>query len=67
MLDDSFKDEELNTLKLQEPKECMTLDQIKSPVYLECIALEHLLWDKFYGFNNNMHSFSVQLVDSEEL
>jgi hypothetical protein len=67
ILDEKFKDDEMNTLKLQEPKECITLEQVKNPMYLECIALEHLLWDKFYGFNNSMHSFNVELVESEEL
>ena len=67
VLDEKFKDEELNTLKLQEPKECITLEQIKNPIYLECIGLEHALWDKFYGYGKKMHSFSVQLVESVEL
>ena len=67
IIDDNFKDEELNTLKLQEPKESVSIEQIKNPIFLECQALQHLLWDKFYGYNKQMHSFNVELVESIEL
>ena len=67
IIDDSFKDEELNTLKLQEPKDCITLEEITNPVKLECYALEHILWDKFYGFKGKMYSFNVEIVDTCEL
>jgi len=67
IIDDSFKDEELNTLKLQEPKDCITLEEISNPVKLECYALEHILWDKFYGFKGKMYSFNVEIVDTCEL
>ena len=67
IIDEDFKDEELNTLKLQEPKDCITLEEITNPVKLECYALEHILWDKFYGFKGKMYSFNVEIVDTCEL
>ncbi len=67
IIDENFKDEELNTLKLQEPKDCVTLEEISNPVKLECYALEHILWDKFYGFNGKMYSFNVEIADTCEL
>lgn len=61
-----YKDEENNTLELQEPKDCVTLEEIVNPVQMECYALEKALWHKFYGKNNKLNTFSVTF-DSEEL
>lgn len=67
IIDENYKDDELNTLKLQEPKDCVTLEEITNSVKLECYALEHLLWDKFYGFKNKMYSFNIEIADIYEL
>ena len=67
VIDDKFQDDELNTLKLQEPKNNDVLEKIKTPMYMECMALEHLLWDKFYGYNKQIHDFTVYLQDSVNL
>lgn len=67
VIDDKFKDDELNTLKLQEPKSCVTLEEVTDPMQLEFHALEHALWDKFYGYKDNMYSFSVSVADTCEL
>ena len=67
VIDDVYRDDEINTLKLQEPKEYVTLEYITDPVRLECFALEHLLWDNFYGYKGKMYSFNVEIVDTCEL
>lgn len=64
---DNFKDEELNTLHLQEPKEAVSLEAVTDKVYLTCIGLEFLLWQKFYGYKNKLHTFSCECVDKDEL
>jgi len=50
VISERFKDDELNTLKLQEPKECIGnvseyFDNSKMISYL----LEHFIWDRFYS------------------
>lgn len=67
IIDEDYKDEEINTLKLQEPKEYITLEEITNPIKLECFALKHLLWDKFYGHKGKMYSFNVEIADICEL
>lgn len=67
IIDDVYQDNELNTLRLQEPKEDVTLEYVTNPIRLECHALEHLLWDKFYGTDNKMYSFNVEIADTCEL
>lgn len=67
IVNDSFADDELNTLRLQEPKESVTLEQVTDPKYLTCQGLEFLLWHEYYGQGGQMHSFSCQCVESCEL
>ena len=62
----SYKDNDLNTLELQEPKDCITLEEISNPIKMECFALEKALWHKFYGKDNKMHTFCVSF-ESEEV
>lgn len=64
---DNFKDEESNTLHLQEPKEAVSLEAVTDKVYLTCMGLEFLLWQKFYGYKNKLHTFSCECVDKDEL
>ena len=63
VLDDAYQDDEMNTLKLQEPKDCVSLEEVTNSIRLECHALEHLLWDKFYGIENKMYSFNVEIAE----
>ena len=59
VIHECYKDDEMNTLELQEPKDYVTLEEISNPVQMECYALEKALWHKFYGTNNKLYSFSV--------
>ena len=61
-----YKDEESNTLELQESKDCVDLEDITNPMQMECYALEKALWHKFYGKNNKLNTFSITF-DSEDL
>ena len=64
---DNFKDEESNTLHLQEPKEAVSLEAVTDKVYLTCMGLEFLLWQKFYGYKDKLHTFSCECVDRDNL
>lgn len=59
-----YEDSELNTLRLQEPKE---FKDATSDIFLTCQGIEFLLYDKFYGKKGKMHSFVCELVESVEL
>ena len=63
VFDDKYKQDEMNTLKLQEPKDCISLEEVTNPIKLECHALEYILWDKYYGYKNQMYSFNVEIAD----
>lgn len=67
VLDDEFQSDELNTLKLQEPKEAVSLEEVTNPIRLECQALEHILWAKYYGKDNKMYSFNVSIAEEYPL
>lgn len=67
IIDDDYSDEELNTLKLQEPKDRVTLEEVTDKMFLECQGLQHLLWDKFYGYKNKSYNFNVEACDTYEL
>ncbi len=64
ILNDSFASDELNTLRLQEPKE---IQEATSEIFLTCQGVEFLLWHRFYGKGGKMHSFNCELVESVEL
>ena len=64
---DNFKDDELNTLHLQEPKEAISLKAVTDKAYLTCMGLEFLLWQKFYGYNDKLHTFSCECIAKDEL
>lgn len=48
VISERFKSDELNTLKLQEPKEYVTLEYF-SQAQLIAYLMEHFIWDRFYG------------------
>lgn len=58
IVNDKYKDEELNTLWLQEPKECITLENFDE-VYLCAEVIKFALWDKFFGYKDNLYTFDV--------
>lgn len=53
-----YKDEEANTLWLEEPKECITLKDLDK-VFLYEEVVKFALWDKFYGYKDNHYTFDV--------
>jgi hypothetical protein len=61
-----FKDEELNTLYLQEPKQDININDIDE-LYMTKTLLEFALWNKFYGYKDKSYSFSINTVDEIEL
>lgn len=67
VVNDSYAKDELNTLRLQEPKESVSLEQVTDEKFLTCQGLEFLLWHEYYGQGGKMHSFSCQCVESCEL
>lgn len=58
IVNDEYKDEELNTLWLQEPKENVTLEDLDK-VYLYEEVVKFALWDKFYGYKDSLYTFDV--------
>ena len=49
IISDGFKDDEMNTLKLQEPHNC--IDNPKeyfNKKYMIARIMEHFIWDRFY-------------------
>lgn len=66
ILDDYYKQDELNTLKLQQSKNCVTLDELDD-IFCQSQLIEHYLWHKNYGYKDKIYSFSVTVVDEYEL
>lgn len=66
ILDDFYRQEELNTLYLQEPKDCVKEEEFTT-VKLLCFATEKFLWHSTYGIDGNFYSFSVRVEDTCEL
>lgn len=67
VVNDSFQDDESNTLRLQEPKKSVSLEQVTDEKFLTCQGIEFLLWNQFYGKGGKMHSFSCACVESCEI
>ena len=55
---DRYKDEELNTLWLQEPKERVTLEDFDE-VYLYEEVVKFALGNKFFGYKDSLYTFDV--------
>lgn len=63
VLNDKYKDDELNTLRMEdEIDKADTSDE-----FLTCQGIEFLLWDQFYGKDGKMYSFTCELSESVEL
>ena len=60
ILDPKFQDDEMNTLKLQEPEEHEPNDKV---LYEQ--LWEHFIWEKMYGVDGSMFGVGVDLEQSE--
>jgi hypothetical protein len=67
ILSEFYRDEELNTLRYQEEKSCVSLDDFDELRMTKDI-IEFAMWNKFYGFKNKSYNFCVQSeVDIDDL
>lgn len=48
VISESYKQDEMNTLKLQEPKESVNLEYFTN-ARLITYLMEHFIWDRFYN------------------
>ena len=65
IVDDHYQDDELNTLKLQEPKECISLEKVISKAFMLSQIMEHVLWHKCYSDNGKHYDFNIDYEESE--
>lgn len=56
-----YKDEELNTLRLQEPKQNVSFNEFDE-LYIAKSILEFALWSKFYGYDDKVYQFEIKSV-----
>ena len=67
ILSEFYRDEELNTLRYQEEKSYVSLDDFDELKMTKDI-IEFAMWNKFYGFKNKSYNFCVQSeVDIDDL
>ena len=67
VISDSFQDDELNTLRYQEPKECVNIEEFDE-LRLTKDAIEFAMWNKFYGFKGKSYLFTInEEIDIDEL
>lgn len=60
IITDKYRDDEMNTLQLQEPKECVKLEDISTKEFMLARIAEFALWDLCYGDGDKLYSFSVK-------
>lgn len=65
IVDEHYRDEELNTLKLQEPKESVTLEQVTSKAFMLSQIMEHVLWHLCYGEKGKHYDFNITYEETE--
>lgn len=65
IVDNYYKDDELNTLKLQEPKECVSLEKVTSKAFMLSEIMEHILWHECYGDKGKHYDFSITYDETE--
>ena len=56
---DRYRDEELNTLQLQEPKQGISFNEFDE-LYITKLILEFALWAKFYGYKDKAYQFEIK-------
>ena len=54
-----YRDEELNTLQLQEPKQNVSFNEFDE-LYITKLILGFALWSKFYGYDNKVYQFEIK-------
>ena len=65
IVDDHYADDELNTLKLQEPKDSVSLEKVTSKAFMLSEIMEHVLWHICYGDNNKHYDFDITYEETE--
>ena len=63
---DRYKDEELNTLQFQDPKQDVSFDKFDE-LYITKLILEFALWSRFYGYDNKVYQFEIKSAIDFEL
>ena len=63
---DKFRDEELNTLQRQEPKQYVSFNKFNE-LYITKLILEFALWSRFYGYDNKVYQFEIKSAIDFEL
>ena len=58
IVNDKYRDEEINTLWVEKPKEYVTLEDLDE-VYLYEEVVKFALWDKFYSYEVCLYTFDV--------
>ena len=61
---DVYKDEELNTLYMQEPKNQVPIEDVCDKPFLLGKMMEMVLWHICYGYKRNMYSFDINISDA---
>ena len=60
VIDDYYRQDEMNTLKLQEPKECnVEIDK----AYIIARILEHYLWHRLYNYKGRNYNPCIDLSE----
>ena len=65
IVDDNYQDDELNTLKLQEPKDSVSLEKVTSKAFMLSEIMEHVLWHICYGNNGKHYDFDITYEETE--
>lgn len=65
VVDDHYQDSEMNTLKLQEPKDVAKLDVVTSKAFMLSQIMEHVLWHLCYGDNDKHYDFNIDYEESD--
>lgn len=65
IVDEHYHDDEMNTLKLQEPKEYITLEEVTGKAFMLSRIMEHYLWHITYGDNNKHYTFDIDYILDE--
>ena len=60
-----YRDDEMNTLRLQEPKDVGNLETLKSKAYMLSRIFEFALWHECYGDNDKCYDFNIDYEESE--
>lgn len=65
IVDSYFQDDEMNTLKLEEPKDSVSLEKVTSKAFMLSQIMEHVLWHLCYGVNFKHYDFNITYEETE--